>query len=151
MTDEGPDVPRRRRRDTFYGRVEWVWQNGVPFIAIVLAAIAVRGNTSDIQRQREGRRVAVDVTCATMSAVIDAGRATITGSSRVSPKFERNLQRLGYPPRKQRQAAAKAAAAAYAESIARTVEREAGVEGLVQRDGTLNCARLRAATKTQNP
>lgn len=114
------------------------------------AAVSSHDAKTAAARQAEGRRVAVDVTCAAMSAVIEAGRTTITGSGRVtSEEFERNLRLLGYPPKSERRAAARRAADAYARSIAMNVQRQARVKGVVRPDGTLNCARLQVAAKTK--
>lgn len=94
-------------------------------------------------RQREGREVGVKITCATLGAVIDAGRKTISSSTIVgSPRFTRNLERLGMPPADERKAQAQLAADAYAKAIADAVQERSGVKGAVNKDGTLNCSRL---------
>lgn len=94
-------------------------------------------------RQQEGRKVGVKITCAALGAVIDAGRRTITSSTIVgSPRFTRNLERLGLPPAAARKAQAQLAADAYAKAIADAVRKRSGVKGVVNGDGTLNCSRL---------
>lgn len=94
-------------------------------------------------RQQEGRAVGVKITCATLGAVIDAGRKTISSSTIVgSARFTRNLERLGLPPAAERKAQARLAADAYAKAIADAVQKRSGVKGAVNRDGTLNCSRL---------
>lgn len=110
----------------------------------VLTTLSIVADVQQGQRDvQEGRRFAVSVNCAATSAVIEAGRATITGGAAgVGGEFERNLERLGYPPRKVRKRQAKQAGRAYAAAIARQVEKAAGVKGVVHRDGTLDCPRL---------
>jgi hypothetical protein len=78
------------------------------------------------QRQ-EGRAIAIQASCAATSAVIDAGRRTILTGGDLPPKFARELERLGYPSAQARKARARAAAEAYARSIAEAVERQSGV------------------------
>ncbi len=124
-------------------------------VGVVLLVLAVLSNGVAIRvalradaGQREGRDIARDFSCATTSAVIDAGIATIKGGGRtISPEFERNLRRLGYPPLVQRQLQADLAAAAYARAVATRVQSATGRTDLVREDGSLNCARLRAVTK----
>lgn len=130
---------RRLLRENWYRDV-WLL-----LVSLVLL-LMVHGVQSRVERQREGRAIAINVMCGGISSVIEAGRATITGSSTLSPEFERNLERLGYPPERQRKAAARAAAKGYAASIAAAVQQESGVRGLVRKDGSLNCERLRQVT-----
>jgi hypothetical protein len=125
---------RRYRRRAYLG-----------FLLLAAAtALALLQAQRAIDRQEDGRRQTTNVFCAGLSAVAEAGRATIDGSAAgLSPKFTRNLERLGYPPRREREAAARAAAAAYTRAIGQAVERESGVTGLVRANGSLDCARLR--------
>lgn len=96
-----------------------------------------------LHEQKKGRRAAVDIMCAATSAVIDAGRATILGgAASLDPEFAANLERLGYPPEPVRERQARKAAGLYARAISRRVEQSTGVEGVVRRNGTLNCKRL---------
>ena len=172
MSYTGPD--RRRRRNSFArallqlghdpgvdSRWHHIWRDFVPLVALVIAAYAVFGLEDKVDKtavdvqvarrvadsQREGRQTAVAITCGAISAVIEAGRATITSGSQVSPEFERNLRKLGYPPRSQREEAARKAARAYSVSIAQAVEEESGVQGIVREDGTLNCERVQEAAR----
>lgn len=94
--------------------------------------------------QRQGRATSLTATCATLSGVIEAGRATILGGVIIKPReFERNLERMGLPPRPTRKRSATSAAAAYANAIAARVETATGKHGLIRKDGTLDCALLR--------
>lgn len=91
-----------------------------------------------------GRAVSVTATCATLSGVIEAGRASILSGMVIKPRdFERNLERMGLPPRPIRKHSAATAAAAYANAIAARVEDATGKPGLIRKDGTLDCALLR--------
>lgn len=116
-----------------------IWLTAIS--ALVVLALIGQGNVlDDIQ---EGRRAAVDVTCAATSAVINAGRATITGGAEsLDPEFARNLEKLGYPSKPVRERQARKAAKLYAGAIAREVERATGVTGVVKEDGSLDCERL---------
>lgn len=103
---------------------------------------------SAFRAQQDGRRIGSSITCSSISAVIDAGRATLIASSRISPhQFELALEGLGLPPQRVRAKQAKVAADLYAQSIALKVQRASGVKGVVREDGTLNCAVLRRAAK----
>jgi hypothetical protein len=109
-------------------------------VIVFLALIAANGER---QRNIEGRRIAVESICGATSAVITAGRAVIGGSGAgLAPELERFLRKHGYPPKPVRQAEAKKAAEAYAESIARGIESNSGVTGLVRKNGTLNCRKM---------
>jgi hypothetical protein len=100
--------------------------------------------------QREGRKQAVDVTCAAVTAVIDAGRSTITGGTQPgSAEFVANLERLGYPPKPVREAQAEKAADAYARFISGKVESLTGARGVVNPDGSLNCEKFRELARVE--
>lgn len=117
-------------------------------VGVTSNAIAIRVALDADQGQREGRRVAVQTTCAAISAVIDAGRATILAAGQEQPQpFERNLLKLGYPSLERRRTASELAAATYARSIAGRVAAITGSKGLVRPDGSLDCARLRKAAR----
>jgi hypothetical protein len=125
-------------------------------IAVGLSAWAVIGLDREQEEQREGRRIAVAVTCAASSAIIDAGRATLTGQigAPLPQEFARQLEKLGYPPQKVRDQQAREAARAYGSFISRRVQRAArGAEverqiadDLVTEAGRLNCERLKVAS-----
>jgi hypothetical protein len=97
-----------------------------------------------LREQRQGRTVAVRALCAATSAVIDAGRATITGSGGAvgSPRFVRALERLGYPPKRVREQQAQKAAQFYAQAISKRIETATKQKGLARKDGSLDCRRL---------
>lgn len=106
---------------------------------------------ADILRQQaqivEGRRLARRVVCSAVSAVIDAGRATITGGAAPGPPaFTHALERLGYPPLAKRRVAARQAADGYANLIATSIAKASGVRGLVKPDGSLDCDRFERVT-----
>lgn len=129
------------------------WYRDVWLLVIsVFVFVALHNASNAINQQREGRRVAVAAICGATSAVIEAGRATITGGAAgVNGEFERNLRKLGYPPRKVRRKQAMAAAEGYARTIAEGVRTAAGVKahGLVRADGTLDCHRLQRVARTR--
>lgn len=157
------DHPRGRRRTdkirhllvaalhVLAGRESWfnaLWRIFVTG-AVLLALILFAGTIRD---QKEGRRFAVDVMCGAVNAVIDGGRATITGGQEVgSPEFVKNLEALGFPPKNVREKQSKVAAASYAQFIAHRVEMESGVHGVViekgPQKGTLDCVRLTRLAK----
>jgi hypothetical protein len=140
-----------------------IWRDFVPLLAILIAAYAVLGIESKVDRaevkattaeqvaasQREGRRNAVAIVCGATSAIIEAGRASILSGGELPPRLERNLIRLGYPERAERRAQARAAAEAYSLGIAGAIEKESGVQGLVRADGTLDCDRLLKASRVE--
>lgn len=140
-----------RLRENFYRDI-WLLVLTVVLVIMAVGASNDAGKAlTKTQRQQEGRAVAVNVVCGSTSAIIEAGRATITGGGGVSPQLARNLERLGFPPKRVRDVAAKRAARLYAKSIADAVERESGVRGLVRPDGSLDCFRLRRVTNTSAP
>lgn len=162
MTERRTDHPKGRRRTdklrhlahVLAGQESWfnaVWRilvTGAVLVALILM-------TQTIGDQKEGRRFAVDVMCGAVNAVIEGGRATITGGQEVgSPEFVKNLEALGFPPKKVREKQANEAAAKYAEFIARRVEEESGVSGVVVEEdgpkkGTLDCDKLTRLAKTE--
>lgn len=140
-------------------RLPWYVLAAFVGLAIACAAaiyIAVEDKQSNLSRINEGRALALNVICAYGSAISEAGREVIAGSARepLTPReklFERNLQRLGYPPLGQRRQAARLGGAAYVENINRRVEERTGIEGLVirkgPRAGSLNCDKLQRAAE----
>jgi hypothetical protein len=110
--------------------------------ALVLWATVVSHNTQT--QQREGRKVSLTATCAAISGVIEAGRATILGGVIIRPKeFERTLTKMGLPSFPVRKRSADAAAAAYGHAIAMRVEQATHRKGLARKDGTLDCDAIR--------
>ena len=116
---------------------------------VVVSSIALRISQQALSDQREGRSIAVQTTCIAISAVVDAGRATLLAGGRPQPQpFERNLLKLGFPPLAKREKAAQIAAATYSRSIASRVAAITGRVDLVKPDGSLDCNRLREAART---
>jgi hypothetical protein len=129
-------------------------------------------NAETLQRQQEGRKVAIEVLCGFASAVSDAGRKTIAGSVAlpgqtkrdadrivldkhgrvigvVSGRFARFLEAHGYPLAPQRLTGSKRAAEAYTRNLSNAVAEETHVKGLVKPDGTLDCARLQKVSRAR--
>lgn len=156
MTDERKqDVgPTGRTRKALwwrilFGRENW-YRDFWNVITTVVVAVALINADNAIDQQKAGRKAAVQVTCGALSAVIEAGRATITGSGEIQPpEFAKALERLGYPPKKVRRAAAEEAADQYRRLIASTIEKQAHVKDIVREDGTLDCSKLRALARAQ--
>jgi hypothetical protein len=100
---------------------------------------------SEVQHEQTvGRKVALTASCAAISGVVDAGRATILGGVIIRPKaFERTLTKMGLPSFPSRKRSAEAAAAAYGQAIAMRVEQATHRKGLTRKDGTLDCERIR--------
>lgn len=116
-------------------------------VAIVVSVQSASDAQTAIERVNDGRKVGSAVTCATTSAIIDAGRETIKAGAYVRPKeFARALEKIGLPALTTRAQYADAAAQAYARSISRAVGKT-GVRGVVRADGTLDCAALRRVAK----
>jgi hypothetical protein len=138
--------PHERKRwpnDNWYRDV-WL------FLVTLIVLLALHESSSAIQSNHEGRRAAVNVTCATLSAVIESGRETLQAGAAIGPpRFERELRRIGLPPLADRQRGADLAAARYSKGIATEVERQSGVKGLVLPDGRLDCSRLRTLARTR--
>lgn len=143
--------PRRRATDRAPGWLVGLWRNFVPLIALGLAAYAVAGIQTDVDVQRQGRGVAIDILCGFGNGVEAAGKATITTPVQ-PPEFRRNLEKLGLPPEAERQANAKVAGEAYARLISQNVADQAGAAAVdvVNKDGSLNCDALSKAARAGN-
>jgi hypothetical protein len=119
--------------------------------ALVLAAASaflsalLFSRLSDVQHQQSvGRKISLTASCAAISGVIEAGRATILGGVIIRPReFERTLTNMGLPSFPSRKRSAEAAAAAYGHAIAIRVEQATHLKGLTRKDGTLDCERIR--------
>jgi hypothetical protein len=129
-------------------------------------------NAEKIARQAEGRKVAIGVLCGGLSAVSQKGHDVILGGAALpgrtprdadrvvfDPKthepiaisvgrFARFLEAHGYPTARIRLMGAKQAAHDYSAALARGVESQAHVTGIVRRDGSLDCQRVQAASAT---
>jgi hypothetical protein len=93
----------------------------------------------------KGRRFALGLSCAVESAVGKAGHDVIlAGAAGIGGRFERNLERLGYPPARVRLEQARSQAAVYVSAITNAVQGEVGGKGakLIRPDGSLDCQRL---------
>lgn len=143
-----PEEALRLRRRADIVRDFWlILATALMVVALVKSQDAVTRSQNALQAQVEGRRIGQLVTCSSISAVIDAGRATITGSNSIGPpRLERSLEALGLPPQRVRERQAQLGARLYAQSIAQKVETASGVRGIVKKDGSLNCALLRRLT-----
>lgn len=129
--------PRARKSDTgwrYWGG--WLYRHLVPAIAIVVAAIAVGRTQSDVDRQREGRAVAIDVLCGFGNGVAEAGRKALSGEL-----AGQNPSR-GLPQKAQTD---------YVRTITSSLLAESGFDDvkLIRSDGQLNCDALRIAAKAQ--
>jgi hypothetical protein len=98
-----------------------VWM--VALTALIVATLA--GQDSRLDRQRDGRRIAIQALCGVQQGAIAAGRQ----------------QLLKYGLTKD--------ADEYARTVAQAVERESGVPGLLTPDGRLRCERLVRAGHAQ--
>jgi hypothetical protein len=101
--------------------------------------------------QKQGRRLALGVTCAAVSAVSEAGRATIANAMPLPPGVEALLVAHGFPSFRERKAAARIASVDYVRRISAKVEDQVGRKGdhLVNADGTLNCHRLELVARAR--
>jgi hypothetical protein len=128
------------------------WYRDVWLVIISSAVLWASVSTYQNQvNQRVGRRVAVGATCAALSGVIEAGRATISSGVIIKPqRFERNLEKLGLPPIRIRKHSAEDAAFAYGRAIAIRVAQATHNKSLVRSDGTLDCHLLQVAARTRS-
>lgn len=144
--------PRRRRTDVGWINARENWYRDlwlviitctVMYLALLSADYSDQARTLALAIQHE-RATALRVTCAVESAVAQAGRQVIAGSTPPPPAEEKALERLGFPPFRVRMRMQERAADAYVAGIARRVDEQIGRrgDGLVQRGGTINCDRL---------
>jgi hypothetical protein len=135
VTDRSPDHPRLKRvywNLRLFGLPEPIrdlWLFAITGL-LVLALISIQGKADtaklradqtaiEAARQRDGRRIAIESTCSIEQGVIDAGRD--------------QLLRFGQAK----------AAARYGRTVARAIERQAHVTGLIDpATGRLRCERL---------
>lgn len=141
-TDAGTEGKRFAglRRVIWHG--ERVWQDLVPLIALILAAVAVFGQESDLERQREGRSIAIEVLCGSTSGVQKAGELILKDELP-------NTERYRRPKTDADRERADAYARSYVRLISNEVLKVAGVEGkdVLDPDGSINCDRLKAAAR----
>lgn len=115
------------------------------FLASLIAVWAVVLHYGDQGKIISGRQSAIAVTCGATNGVIVAGRQIVLGATNPNvpvSRFERNLEALGYPPRRVRRAQAVKAANDYAAQIRASVQRQVdgNAKEIVRPDGTLDCA-----------
>lgn len=126
------------------------WLLAITFIIFM----AINSIHNTVTSQVRGRRFAIQVNCAVVGAVSEAGRSVIVGgSSAPDTPFDRALEKLGFPPRKVRVAQATQAAQLYVDNIVAQVAKHIGekrAKALIRRDGALNCDALQqfAAART---
>lgn len=101
---------------------------------------------NNVENIKQGRKTSLNATCAALSAISEAGRKTISssGATPISVKAEIFL---GLPPLTpdQRKALAQQQGNAYVTGISDKIDAAVGGkrgDGLVNKDGTLNCVRL---------
>ena len=140
--------PRQRASDqgTRYW-AGWLYRHLVPAIAIAVAALALGQTQGKIDRQIEGRRIAVDVLCGFGNGVATAGRNVIRGR-RADGK---PIPGVAFSPREQK--IRDAAANDYGAFIVTSVQEQAGVTSVdvIRPDGTLDCPALRRSARTTHP
>lgn len=103
-------------------------------------------NKNTLTQVQSGRHVSLGVTCAVQSAVAQAGREVIAGSSTPPPAAqEQALEMFGFPPFAKRHQQAENAADAYVLNISNTIDKQIGRKGdglVSKKTGTINCTRL---------
>jgi hypothetical protein len=149
-------VPTRRASDhSLWARLRTRVRVGdfLALLATGLAVWAVHDSQNTLDQVQEGRRTSLSVTCGAVSALSEAGRQTITAAQSFPPKFEAFLEAHGFPTSAERKAQAQLAANAYVQAISNGVQAQVGPIGqsIVNRDGTLNCKRLRQLARTPQP
>jgi hypothetical protein len=117
------------------------------FIITLMVLGALLTITDTVNEVQEGRRAATGISCAVSSATVTAGHDVIVSSAEqaMPPKLEKFLMHLGVPGHKTRESEAKLLAKTYANSIESAVIAAAGAQAkqVVNKDGTLNCNKLR--------
>lgn len=148
----------RRAGDRKGLRRAWYWwtEYGSHLFLVIIAGfvlLAVTESHQAVVNQTKGRRAANAVSCATTSAIIDAGRQIVESAATspgdrivnghvVSGELARFLEAHGFPGPRQRSASAQLAAHQYAEFIAARVIADTRVAGIIRPDGSLDCTKL---------
>jgi hypothetical protein len=125
---------------------------GVVMCALVVAVVVLATQLNAVQtEQQKGRKLAIGVTCAAVSAISNQGRRTISNAMPLPPGVEALLEAHGFPSFEARRAQAQIAGAEYVQGISAAIEQQVGQvgDGLVNRDGTLNCDRLTRVAKAR--
>lgn len=155
MTDPTPvSKSRLGRLSDKLSRYSGLIQNGWLLIISVVVVIAIsaaehastRSDTA-IQNVQTGRKNSLAVTCVIIDAFATAGRVTISSAGSLPESaFTRNLEKLGYPPLKVRQAQSVKAARGYVVLISDKVSAALGgkaAKRLVNKDGTIDCRQFK--------
>src|SRR4051794_8741858 len=122
--------PRARASDKGWRyKLGWVYRNTLPLVCLAIAFWALGRTQSDVERQREGRAVAIDVLCGFGNGVAEAGRKALAG------------ELVGQQPGR---GLSKASQSDYIQTITSTLLAEAGIQGrdVIRPDGEVDCARL---------
>lgn len=133
----------RQRAPRWLRALGIIWQNAIPLAALILAFLAISGTESKLDRQKEGRGVAINVLCGGLRGVEDAGVAILKD------------QLPNVPHRKQTQAEAQLReqfAVSYSSIISHAVTEQAGqpLKNVLEPDGRLNCDRVIVASAASN-
>lgn len=129
------------------------WYRDVWLVIITgLSLLAIWLNSQTLDQQAKGRHFAVGVTCSAISAISQAGQQVLSPPVPKGPKsrFERALERLGYPPPNRRRIQSELLARLYVEHISEAIQRQVGGRGahLVRPNGTLDCRQLQRLANT---
>jgi hypothetical protein len=116
------------------------WQNVIPLVALILAYLAIHGTESKVDRQAEGRGVAINVLCGGLRGVEDAGVAILKDEL---PDVPHKAQTAAERDLRQR------FAKSYSSIISESVVNQAGrpLENVLEPDGRLNCDRVIRASQ----
>ena len=137
--------------NTMYRRLTRQITAALTVLAIILTGLGVeavrltRHQNQTVAEVQADHRLSLQVTCAALSAISQAGRAVIAhGTQAVSPAQERALRHLGFPPAAVRARQGQRAADAYVTAISAAVDARVGRkgDGLVAPNGTIRCRRL---------
>ena len=157
--------PRRRVTDTgWYVLRDW-YRDLVPVLSVVIASIALIGLENKVERNREGRKIALQVVCAVASTQNEGARTILLASAAlpgdkivgdfksgsfqvVSGPFAKFLEARGFPGPRKRVSNAQAAAVAYALDTTAGIKQIANIPNIVDKTGRLNCSALQKAAKT---
>jgi hypothetical protein len=98
--------------------------------------------------QKEGRRIAIDFTCAGLKAVIQAGRNIVIGEKKVSP-LEAAILKDYNIPQKVLQDSRQKSAKKYSRDIVETLDKETNfpIKEVLNKNGTINCKKLESLSK----
>jgi hypothetical protein len=132
--------------------VDWVWRRVVPVIAIALALVALLGLQDKVDRtqaqvdaQREGRQVALEVICGALYGVEEAGRLILLGEL---PPPAPPTPRVSEREHEKRDKYARS----YTSVINKRVLEAAGIKGgeVFRLDGTLDCEKVKEVAQASS-